>query len=44
MRSQNLDLGKADRPNRFLPGWWILPDLVLSAAGWATAIWMYATH
>jgi hypothetical protein len=39
-----LDLGNAGRPSRFLPGWWILPGLVISAAGWATAIWLLATH
>ena len=44
MRSQNLRLGYADRPTRFLPGWWILPGLIVSAAAWAVAFWLLATH
>ena len=44
MRGQNLDFGKADRPSRFLPGWWILPGFVVSAAGWAVVIWLIATR
>ncbi len=44
MRSQNIDLGDAGRPTRFMPGWWILPGLMLSAAAWAAAIWLIATR
>jgi hypothetical protein len=44
MRSRNLQLGETDRSTRFLPGWWIRPGLVLSAAAWATVIWLIATR
>jgi hypothetical protein len=44
MPSQNLNLGKTDRLTRFVPGWWILPGLVVSGAGWAAAIWLIAAR
>lgn len=40
MRSQKVELGSAGRETRFVPGWWILPGLLVSAAGWAAAIWL----
>jgi len=24
-----------------MPGWWILPGVLLSAAAWAAAIWLF---
>ncbi len=44
VRSQNIEHGDAGRPTRFLPGWWILPGLMLSAAAWAAAIWLIFTR
>jgi hypothetical protein len=39
-----LGVGAAARSTRFLPGWWILPGLVMSATGWATVIWLLLTR
>jgi len=44
MPIRNADLSDAGRPSRFMPGWWILPGLTLSAAAWAAAIWFLATR
>lgn len=34
MRIPNVGLGGVARQSRFMPGWWILPGLILSAVGW----------
>ena len=44
VRSQNVELGNAGRETRFLPGWWILPGLLVSAAVWTGAIWLIVRH
>ena len=44
MRSQNVELGNAGRQARFVPGWWILPGLMVSAVAWAGAIWLIFTR
>jgi hypothetical protein len=44
VRNQNVELGSAGRATRFVPGWWILPGLVVSAATWAGAIWLIVRH
>ena len=40
MSTRNIRFGDAGRATRFMPGWWILPGLMLSAAAWAAAIWL----
>ena len=44
MSTRNAGLGDAGRPQRFMPGWWILPGLMLSAAAWAAVIWLMVTR
>ena len=44
MSSQNIEHGDTGREARFMPGWWILPGLMMSAAAWAGAIWLIVRH
>jgi len=44
MRVSSENLRGGGWQTRFMPGWWILPGLILGAATWAAAIWFFAAH
>lgn len=44
MRIPNVGLGGVARQSRFMPGWWILPGLMLGAVAWTTVIWLVFTR
>ena len=44
MSTSNENVRTGSWEARFMPGWWILPGVVLGAAAWVAAIWLFATR
>jgi hypothetical protein len=41
MSAQNIQLSDSGRHTRLLPGWWLLPSLMVGSAIWASLIWLF---
>jgi len=42
MSTRNFELVGIGRHTRLLPGWWLIPSLMVSLAIWAGLIWLLA--